>query len=171
MSDSSVALMLWSHCLRGTPTLTVLALTPESTRNVLLRDQDDLSSVVLIDFGLSRFLPEDTASLQPTAESCADEEQRRTIQAMACTPRCGTVQYMSPEMLTVNCSNASSPAGDMMAMSVSDMQATDVWSLGVVLYVSRMTSNFIKPSKNLFASGHLVGQFDVRLIYANNRCC
>ena len=105
-------------------------------RNILLRDSDDLNSMVLIDFGLSRFLPEDNGSaIHTTIDTCADEEQRRTIQAMACSPRCGTVQYMSPEMLTMNCADTSNTSCAIATMSARDLQATDVWSIGVVLYV------------------------------------
>lgn len=102
----------------------------------MLRDNEDLCSVVLIDFGLARWLPEGTdPETCDTAESRVDDDHRRTIQAMACSPRCGTVQYMSPEMLTMNCSNVPDSSHAVVAMSASDMQATDVWSLGVVLYV------------------------------------
>ncbi len=113
--------------------LPLLPLLP--TRNVLLRDSGDLCSVVLIDFGLSRCLPDAAGQAQSTTDTCADEGQRRTIQAMACSPRCGTVQYMSPEMLTMNCSETSTSSSATMSMSASEMQAVDVWSLGVVLYV------------------------------------
>ena len=95
---------------------------------------------MLIDFGLSRFLPDAAGEAPSTTDTYADEGQRQTIQAMACTPRCGTVQYMSPEMLTMNCSDTSTSSSVTTSMSASEMQATDVWSLGVVLYVRNSIS-------------------------------
>ena len=123
--------------------LPLLLLALLQIRNILLRDGGDLSSVVLIDFGLSRCLPDAAREALSSTDTCADEEQRRTIQAMACSPRCGTVQYMSPEMLTMNCSDTSTSSSTTMSMSASDMQATDVWSLGVVLYVRNSTSQCV----------------------------
>ena len=43
----------------------------------------------------------------------------------------------------MNCSDTSTSASATMSMSASEMQATGVWSLGVVLYVRNSTSQCV----------------------------